>query len=185
MRLREPAGGTLTCGGDTNGALSRSTAWWIEILVDPMAEAHQAKGDTNLICLVNPDRYDLAAANALGRRVYSHMAIDSSQPLQTRQFIGSRTSIRRTSLSDDAAVELCRAIGVHPDTFVPIVTDPRTQADHVFLIRHTLMNPWLRVVQDGRNYIDRYCEFLEKIVKAEVGDGGTDVHSRRERPPPP
>lgn len=126
--------------------------------------------DTNLICLVlNPDRQGLAAANALGRRVFSHMAIDSSQPLQTRQFIGSHTSIRRRNLSAAAAACLCKSIGVHPDTFVPVVEDPGTQADHVFLIRHTLMNPWLRVVQNGRNYIDRYCEFLESVVRVEVG----------------
>src|SRR5690606_31726811 len=107
--------------------------------------------DTNLLCLaLNPARGScLAAANALGRRVYRHMSIDTSQPLQTRQFIGSCTAIRRTSLGDSAALDLSQIIGVAPDTFVPVVTDPGTQADHVFLIRHTLMNPWLRVVQHG------------------------------------
>lgn len=126
--------------------------------------------DTNLLCLaLNPARGAcLAAANALGRRVYRHIAIDSSQPVQTRQFIGSYTAIRRPSLGDAAAADLCAAIGVRPETFVPVVADPEREADHVFLIRHTLMNPWLRVAQDGRNYIDRYCEFLEAVIRREV-----------------
>lgn len=128
--------------------------------------------DTNLMCLsLNRARGgSLAAANALGRRVYRHMAVDSSQPVQTRQFIGSYTAIRRDSLGDAAATDLCTAIGVLPETFVPVVSDPDRQADHVFLIRHTLMNPWLRVEQDGRNYIDRYCEFLEAVIRAELAD---------------
>ncbi|HET6629792.1 MAG TPA: hypothetical protein VFG91_08445 [Woeseiaceae bacterium] len=96
------------------------------------------------------------------------MSIDSTQPVQTRQFIGSYTAIRRASLGDAAAADLSAAIGVLPETFVPVVTDPDRQTDHVFLIRHTLMNPWLRVEQDGRNFIDRYCEFLEAIIREEI-----------------
>jgi glutamate/tyrosine decarboxylase-like PLP-dependent enzyme len=129
--------------------------------------------DTNLICLaLNPARNTgLARANALARRVYRHMSVDTSQPVQTRQFIGSHTSIRRSSLSDPAAADLAAAIGVAPETFVSSITDPEVQADHVFLVRHTLMNPWLRVVQDGRCYIDRYCDFLEAVVTEKVGRG--------------
>jgi glutamate/tyrosine decarboxylase-like PLP-dependent enzyme len=126
--------------------------------------------DTNLICLaLNPaGNACLAAANDLGRRIYCHMSIDSSQPVQTRQFIGSYTSIRRASLSDRAARDLAVAIGVEAATFVSFVTDPNTQADHVFLIRHTLMNPWLRVVQNGESCLDRYCAFLESVIDKEA-----------------
>jgi glutamate/tyrosine decarboxylase-like PLP-dependent enzyme len=127
--------------------------------------------DTNLICLVlNPaGNACLAVANDLGRRIYGHMSIDSSQPVQTRQFIGSYTSIRRASLSDRAALDLVARIGVEPDSFVATVADPKIEADHVFLVRHTLMNPWLRVMQEGKNYIDRYCDFLASVIETEVG----------------
>jgi glutamate/tyrosine decarboxylase-like PLP-dependent enzyme len=126
--------------------------------------------DTNLICLsLNATGNNLlAAANDLGRRAYRHLALDSGQPVQTRQFIASHTSIRRSSLSDAAAADLAAAIGVDPDTFVCCVSDPEVEADHVFLIRHTLMNPWLRMLRGGKSYIDGYCDFLESVIAGEL-----------------
>ena len=95
--------------------------------------------------------------------------MDSERPVQDLEFIGSHTSIRRAALGNAAAEELARAIGVAPESFVASVDDPVTEADHVFLIRHTLMNPWLRVRHDGRNYLDRYCDFLEAVIAKEAG----------------
>jgi len=125
--------------------------------------------DTNLICLALRPGGDvrLAAANAFTRRVYRHLSIDSSQPVQTRQFIGSHTSMRYSSMSPESARRLACAVGIDPATFVEVVEDPQTEADHLFLIRHTLMNPWLRVIQDGESYIDRYCTFLAEMIERE------------------
>ena len=126
--------------------------------------------DTNLICLsVNPaGNCNLRTANDFARRVYRHLAVDKEQPVQTRQFIGSYTAVRRAALSDESADQLARAIGVDPATFVVDVDDRDRQADHLFLIRHTLMNPWLRVADQGQTYLDRYCQYLVTIINREL-----------------
>jgi len=127
--------------------------------------------DTNLICLALRPAGDtsLRAANDLTRRVYRHLSVDSTLPVQTRQFIGSHTAMRRASLAEDSAARLARAIGVDPATFVTDVSDPAMESDHIFLIRHTLMNPWLRLVQDGASYLDRYCDYLRSLIERECG----------------
>jgi len=125
--------------------------------------------DTNLICLALRPAGDtsLRAANDLTRRVYRHLSVDSTLPVQTRQFVGSHTAMRRASLAEDSAARLARAIGVDPATFVTDVSDPAMESDHIFLIRHTLMNPWLRLVQDGASYLDRYCDYLRSLIERE------------------
>ncbi len=127
--------------------------------------------DTNLICLVlrPAGTTSLRAANDLTRAVYRHLSVDSSLPVQTRQFIGSHTSMRRSSLGTGSAARLAGAIGVDPETFVTDVSNPQAEDDHIFLIRHTLMNPWLGLVQDGKSYIDRYCSYLRALIERECG----------------
>jgi hypothetical protein len=34
----------------------------------------------------------------------------------------------------------------------------------VFLLRHTLMNPWLADDSERGDFIGRYCEFLERAI---------------------
>lgn len=128
--------------------------------------------DTNLICLVlrPAGTTSLRAANNLTRAVYRHLAVDSSLPVQTRQFIGSHTSMRRSSLGAGSAARLAEAIGVDPATFVTDISNPQVEADHIFLIRHTLMNPWLGLVQDGKSYIDHYCSYLRSLIERESGN---------------
>lgn len=142
--------------------------------------------DTNLICLaLRPaGNSSLSAANDLARRVYRHLSVDSTLPVQTRQFIGSHTSLRRAGLADDSANRLARAIGVDPASFVTDVSDPATESDHIFLIRHTLMNPWLRLVRDGESYLDRYCGYLGSLIERECGRSVDSRHGlRRESAP--
>jgi len=47
---------------------------------------------------------------------------------------------------------------------VAAVHDTADEADHVFLLRHTLMNPWLTDDGQGNSFVDRYCEFLERSI---------------------
>ncbi len=122
--------------------------------------------DTNLCCItVNPaNNHSLARMNRFCRALFARFSIDPARPLQTQEFVGSHTSLLRKNLSASAARRLARKLEIDPDSFVAKVRDPEIEADHVFLLRHTLMNPWLTYATEGRNFIDRYCEFLERAI---------------------
>ena len=121
--------------------------------------------DTNLICIaVNPaGNNSLARMNRFGRALFGHFALDPANP-QACEFIGSHTSLLRKNLSPIAARKLARRLGFDPNSFVTAVHDRNDEADHVFLLRHTLMNPWLSDASEGNGFVDRYCEFLERSI---------------------
>ena len=132
--------------------------------------------DTNLVCIaVNPaGNRSLARMNRFGRQLFSHFAIDPAKPDLQQEFVGSHTSLLRKNLSLAAARRVAQKLGLDPATFVITIGDPERDADHVFLLRHTLMNPWLTHASEGRNFIERYCEFLESAITrslAAVADG--------------
>ncbi len=52
-------------------------------------------------------------------------------------------------------------LGIDPTTYVAHPRDDVRAADHLFVLRHTLMNPWLLSRRDGGSYIDQYLEYLE------------------------
>jgi glutamate/tyrosine decarboxylase-like PLP-dependent enzyme len=122
--------------------------------------------DSNLICLaLNPvGNPELAAMNRFGRAVFSRMKVDAEQPVQMKTFIGSYTSLTRESLPGEQAHRILEELGLDPDTFVAAVDDPEREADHVFVLRHTLMNPWLLDGPGERSYIERYWDYLEAVV---------------------
>ena len=122
--------------------------------------------DTNLVCIaVNPaGNRSLARMNDFGRALFRHFQLDPAQP-QASGFIGSHTSLLRRNLSAVAARRLARRFGVDPGAFVDSVRDPATEADHMFLLRHTLMNPWLSDASERGDAIGRYCEYLERAVR--------------------
>ena len=129
--------------------------------------------DTNLICYaINPtrNRY-LALMNYFSRKVYNHMRINPELPLQAHDFFGSFTSLTKDKLEDNEAERILGALGIDPATYVDQPEDRRKHADHIYLIRHTLMNPWLlhKEKEKGKevNYIDRYIQFLEDAIKME------------------
>jgi glutamate/tyrosine decarboxylase-like PLP-dependent enzyme len=119
--------------------------------------------DTNLCCVaLNPvGNRSLAAANAFTRAVYARLAPGAGgEPVQAREFFGSFTSLLRRNLRAPAVREIETALGVARGSFT----------DRVFLLRHTLMNPWLTHAAEpgGENYVDRYCAFLERAIRAEL-----------------
>ncbi len=129
--------------------------------------------DTNLLCLaINPQgNRSLAALNRFGQRLYAHLGIDRTQPVQLREFFSSRTSVGRDMLGAEDLSRVFAALGIDPGTFVTLVEDQEIQADSLFLLRHTLMNPWLLKDVVGRNHLDRYCDYLEKLILAELDSG--------------
>ncbi len=122
--------------------------------------------DSNLICLaLNPaGNRDLAKMNAFSRQVFARMRVDPDQPLQAQTFIGSYTSLQKGNLPGGQADRILGELGVDPGTFVGAPTDTDREADHIYILRHTLMNPWLLAGPQGRSYIDLYWEYLEQVI---------------------
>ncbi len=122
--------------------------------------------DTNLICYcINPTRNkSLALMNHFSRKVFSHMRIDRGSPLQAHDFFGSFTSLVKGNVDEEQATRILGELGINPDTFVGQVKDRTREGDHIYLIRHTLMNPWLMYEEEGENYIDKYIKFLRKAI---------------------
>lgn len=139
--------------------------------------------DTNLCCVaLNPrGNRSLARANAFTRAVYASLAADNGQPVQTHEFLGSFTSLMRRNIRAGAARQVERTLDLAPRSFEPHVAGG---ADHVFLLRHTLMNPWLtHAGPDGANVLDRYCAFLERAIRAELErSAGAGARLRATRP---
>ena len=126
--------------------------------------------DTNLVCIAcNPaGNHSLAQMNAFGERLYEHLRVDPQQPVQLREFFSSRTAVRRDLLGTHDLERVLRELDVDEGTFVKVVEDATRQSDRLFLLRHTLMNPWLMQRVDGQNYIDKYCVYLERIIREET-----------------
>lgn len=120
--------------------------------------------DTNLVCIaVNPrGNRSLARMNGFGRALFRHFALDPGDP-QASEFIGSHTSLMRRNLSAAGARRIARKLDFDADTFVVPASIPAA-ADHVFLLRHTLMNPWLSDESERGNVIGRYCDYLERAI---------------------
>jgi len=129
--------------------------------------------DTNLVCIaVNPSgNRSLARMNAFGRRLFRHFALDPAASNAHCQFIGSHTSMLRKNLSAAAARRMARKLGFDADTFVITVRDAALEADHVFLLRHTLMNPWLSDDSERGDMLGRYCDYLEQAIAQTLRDG--------------
>ena len=73
------------------------------------------------------------------------------------EFFGSMTSLRPELLGPGQTWRVLAALGLDPNGF-----DDST--DHLLILRHTLMNPYLIDHENGISYIDRYFDFLERRV---------------------
>lgn len=124
--------------------------------------------DSNLICLaVNPnDNRSLARMNRFARRVFSRMKVNAARPVQFARFIGSYTSLHREGSDDGQCDRILRDLGIDPNTFVAVPVEQQEEADHIFILRHTLMNPFLMDGPGERSYIDMYWDFLEEAISA-------------------
>lgn len=128
--------------------------------------------DTNLVCLaINPEgNRDLGVMNRFCEQLYERLRVGEGLDLRKQKFFGSRTRVHRSSLSDEVARKLTDSLGLDPDSFLAESEDSGTGADNIFLLRHTLMNPWLSGTDHGMNYLDRYCRHLGQLVRDELGN---------------
>ena len=117
--------------------------------------------DSNLVCLaLNPcGNTSVAAANAFVRTLHDELRCDPRQPLQTKEFFGSVTSLRPDLLGPAQTTRIAGALGLDPASFV-------ADDDRLLILRHTLMNPFLIDHENGISYIDRYFDFLARRVRS-------------------
>ncbi|HEX7768654.1 MAG TPA: pyridoxal-dependent decarboxylase [Dokdonella sp.] len=116
--------------------------------------------DSNLVCLaLNPvGNRSIACANAFVQSLHDLMRCDPRQPLQTREFFGSVTSLRADILGSREAARILDALGL--ERF-----GTTEGCDRLIILRHTLMNPHLIDRENGISYIDRYFAFLARMVR--------------------
>ncbi len=129
--------------------------------------------DSNLICLaLNPEGNDsVARANRFGRAVFKRMRVEADRPVQMKTFIGSYTSLTHDNLPGEQAHRILGELGLDPATFLAVPDDDAVEADHLFILRHTLMNPWLLAGPGDESYIDRYWRYLEEVVDEVLAEG--------------
>lgn len=122
--------------------------------------------DTNLLCIaINPiDNTSITEMNNFSNKIYSNLKIQKDVAPKNQHFIGSNTYLLRSNVSENHARELCGLLGLDENNFVNHVTDEETQSDKIFLLRHTIMNPWLTDNSNGDDYVTMYCDYLERLI---------------------
>ena len=118
--------------------------------------------DTNLVCLaMNPvGNRSLAGANEFVARLHDELRGDMHQPLQTREYFGSVTSLRGAGLGREDAARILSSLGLGGGLLDGSDPDAR-----LLILRHTLMNPYLIDNQNGVSYIDGYFGFLARRIR--------------------
>jgi len=135
--------------------------------------------DSNLVCLaLNPrGNHSVAQANAYVRTLHDALRCDPSQPLQTKEFFGSVTSLRPQMLGPADTARILAALQLDPDSLTL-----EEDSDRLVILRHTLMNPYLIDHENGISYIERYFEFLGQRARALAVTASAGVPADRSLP---
>lgn len=170
----------LPLHSDGFGKILKGTIQACEYFYDRLSEFAEAlddlvtieipfEPDSNLVCLaINPRGNDsLAEMNRFCRAIFDHMKVDAKMPIQQRAFIASYTSLLAERTQPERIAPLLVELGIDPSTLQAEPDDARA-SDHIFLLRNTLMNPWLLFEEHGKNYIDRYFEYLGELIRAHL-----------------
>ena len=122
--------------------------------------------DTNLICIaINPiGNSSITAMNDFSSSIYQNLKIQKDVAPKNQRFIGSNTYLLRSNVSDELATNLCGLLEIDQKNFVSRIEDETVQSDKIFLLRHTIMNPWLTDNTNGDDYITMYCDYLEELI---------------------
>lgn len=103
--------------------------------------------------------------------MFGHLKVGPDKPIQAKEFVGSFTSLFRRNLDDAAAQRLADKLGLDADAFCITASDPGQQSESMFVLRHTIMNPWVMASSGGQTYLEKYCEYLRMILLRELQDG--------------
>ena len=120
--------------------------------------------DSNLICLaLNPaGNRDVATMNRFVRALHGSLSYDAAQPLQSREFFGSMTTLRPEILGRGETLRVLASLDLDPATLDAGGEDD----DRVVILRHTLMNPFLLDTGNGISYLEMYFDYLERRATA-------------------
>lgn len=123
--------------------------------------------DSNLICLaLNPaGNRDVATMNRFVRELHRGLSFDPRQPLQSREFFGSMTTLRPEVLGPEETDRVLASLGLDPATLDAGGEDD----DRLVILRHTLMNPFLLDTGNGISYLEMYFDYLERQAMRLVG----------------
>ncbi|MBL8299526.1 MAG: pyridoxal-dependent decarboxylase [Rhodanobacteraceae bacterium] len=118
--------------------------------------------DSNLVCVaLNPlGNSSVSVANAFTRTLHDAVRCDPQQPLQLKEFFGSATTLRFDMFGAADTSRILSALGL---VFASADTD------HLVILRHTLMNPYLIDAENNISYIDAYFDYLARCVSALCG----------------
>jgi len=125
--------------------------------------------DSNLVCVaINPrGNTSVAKANAFLRTLHDTLRCDPSQPLQTKEYFGSVTSLRPEMLGEAETTRIFTVLGLDQATL-----GDEEDNDRLMILRHTLMNPYLIDHENGISYIEGYFDFLTRRLRGLVAAGG-------------
>ena len=116
--------------------------------------------DSNLVTIaVNPKgNKSISKMNQFSEEIYEHLAHNPNVPVQSKEFLGSKTRLAVNKLSKQEQTSLFKKLHLFDSKMTP------NKDDKILILRHTLMNPWLSAENDGQNYLDKYCEYLKTIL---------------------
>lgn len=116
--------------------------------------------DSNLVTIaINPDENQcLDIMNQFSQDIYKQLTHDPDAPVQSKEFLGSKTHLSVTNLSKQEQTSLFKKLHLFDKKSSTNINDK------ILILRHTLMNPWLSAENDGKNYLDKYCDYLESIL---------------------
>lgn len=136
-------------------------------IVDQVRVCIPIEPDSNLVCIAfNPvGNKSLAVANNFTESLFNHLRVDRSIPLQTRAFFSSSTMLYKRMLRSYDAGRVVDELGIAAYTFTEQPEDLERDADGLLVLRHTLMNPWLRNNVSQVDYIEKYCLYLEQLLR--------------------
>lgn len=116
--------------------------------------------DSNLVTIaINPDGNQcLELMNQFSQDIYQRLTHDAEVPVQSKEFLGSKTHLSVTNLSKQEQTSLFKKLHLFDKE------SSTKKQDKILILRHTLMNPWLSAENKGKNYLDKYCDYLENIL---------------------
>ncbi|MBV1911428.1 MAG: pyridoxal-dependent decarboxylase [Kangiellaceae bacterium] len=116
--------------------------------------------DSNLVTIaLNPcNNTSLETMNRFSNDIYAQLTHDANAPVQSREFLGSKTLLAVNNLSKEEQTSLFKKLHLFDSS------KGLNKNDKIMILRHTLMNPWLSAKNDDLNYLDKYCDYLKKIM---------------------
>ena len=120
--------------------------------------------DSNLVTIaLNPHgNQSLDVMNRFSSDIYQCLTHDANAPVQSKDFLGSKTNLAISNLTKQEQTSLFKKLHLFDKQ------SSTKQGDKIMILRHTLMNPWLSSENEGKNYLDKYCEYLKQVALDKV-----------------